>query len=45
MIALIVAAIAAVVFGTVTSHWEAAIGVGIAYTLAGLIWLEARWRT
>ena len=43
MIALALAAIAAVVFGAVTGHWEAAIGVGIAYTLSGLIWLEVRW--
>lgn len=44
MIALIVAAVAAIVFGLATGHWEAAIGVGIAYMLAGLVLLEARWR-
>ena len=44
MIALAVAAIAAVVFGAATGHWEAAAGVGIAYALAGLVLLETRWR-
>ena len=44
MIALVAAAVAAIVFGAVTGHWEAAIGVGIAYALAGLVLLEARWR-
>ena len=43
MIALIIAAVAAVVFGAVTGHWEAAIGVGIAYVLAALVLLEVRW--
>jgi hypothetical protein len=45
MIALILAAVAAVVFGIVSGNWEAAIGVGIAYTLAGLVWLEVSWRS
>ena len=44
MIALIAAAVAAIALGLVTGHWEAAIGVGIAYALAGLLLLEARWR-
>lgn len=43
MITLALAALAAVIFGAVTGHWEAAIGVGVGYTFSGLIWLEA-WR-
>ena len=42
MIALVLAAVAAVVFGAVTGHWEAAIGVGIAYTLGGIAWFSVR---
>lgn len=44
MIALVGAAIAALVFGMVTGHWEAAVGIGIAYAFGGLVWLEMRWR-
>lgn len=44
MIALVVAAVAAVVLGAVTGHWEPAIGVGIAYALAALVLREARRR-
>jgi hypothetical protein len=43
MIALVAAAIAAVVFSAITGQWAPAIGVGIAYALAGLVWLEVRW--
>jgi hypothetical protein len=42
VIALMVAAAAAVVFGLVTGHWEAATGTGIAYALAGLVLLKRR---